>query len=284
MALKEKIESIGTPLKEWDISIFRGVLTGYNEAFVITTEKREEILRSCQTQEEREATEKIIKKVLRGKDIKRYSYEWDNLWLINTHNGYKTKSGEKFSPINIAQYPSIKQHLDSYIDKLTRRTDKGETPYNLRNCAYIEDFEKDKIIWAELARTGNSFVIDKKMYYSLAGSFILTLYDESQNLYFLNAILNNPICLFYLEQVYSKLDSTGWQWKKAPVEKIPIPKITESNKPTADKIIALAERILEQKEQDPSSSTQELEKEIDSLVYTLYNLTDEEIKIIEGRE
>ncbi len=86
--LRDKMESVGTPLKDWDIQINYGIKTGANEAFIITTEKREEILNACKTQEERKRTETLIKPILRGKDIKRYSYEWADLWVINTHNGY----------------------------------------------------------------------------------------------------------------------------------------------------------------------------------------------------
>ncbi len=80
--LRDKMESVGTPLKDWDIQIYRGILTGANEAFIITTEKREEILNACKTQEERKRTEALIKPILRGKDIKRYSYEWAGEWVI----------------------------------------------------------------------------------------------------------------------------------------------------------------------------------------------------------
>ena len=90
--IKQKIESVGTPLKDWDIKIYRGVLTGYNDAFIISTEKRNEILFNCQTEEERLRTAELIRPILRGRDIKRYGYNWANLWLINTHNGIKEKN------------------------------------------------------------------------------------------------------------------------------------------------------------------------------------------------
>ncbi|WP_279010963.1 Eco57I restriction-modification methylase domain-containing protein, partial [Synergistes jonesii] len=80
-SIKRKIEAVGTPLKDWDINIYRGVLTGCNEAFIISTEKRDEILANCQTKEERKRTEEIIRPILRGRDIKRYSYDWAGLWL-----------------------------------------------------------------------------------------------------------------------------------------------------------------------------------------------------------
>lgn len=132
-SIKRKIEAVGVPLKDWDINIYRGVLTGYNEAFIISTEKRNEILCKCQTTEERQRTEELIRPILRGRDIKRYGYDWANLWLINTHNGIKGK----LDRIHIEDYPAVKAHLDQYWDKISTRADKGDTPYNLRNCAYL---------------------------------------------------------------------------------------------------------------------------------------------------
>ena len=135
LSIKKKIEAVGVPLREWDINIYRGVLTGYNEAFIISTEKRDEILNNCQTLEERKRTEELIRPILRGRDIKRYGYEWADLWLINTHNGIK---GVK-ERIHIEDYPAVKAHLDQYWDKISSRSDKGDTPYNLRNCAYLDE-------------------------------------------------------------------------------------------------------------------------------------------------
>ncbi len=112
--LRDKIESVGTPLKDWDIQINYGIKTGANEAFIITTEKRDTILNACKTQEERERTERLIKPILRGKDIKRYSYEWAGEWLINTHNGYTSALKSKIPPIDIAKYPATKAHLDAH--------------------------------------------------------------------------------------------------------------------------------------------------------------------------
>jgi hypothetical protein len=89
--LKEKIEKIGKPLKDWDVKIYRGILTGLNEAFIITTEKRNEILANCKDEEERKRTEAIIKPILRGRDIKRYYYEWAGLWVIVIPAGWTNK-------------------------------------------------------------------------------------------------------------------------------------------------------------------------------------------------
>ncbi len=133
-SIKRKIESVGKPLRDWDINIFRGVLTGYNDAFIITTQRRDEILSNCKSEEERQRTNDIIRPILRGRDIKRYSYDWAGLWLINTHNGVKGK----IPRIDINDYPAIKAHLDKFWDKIQTRADQGDTPYNLRNCAYSE--------------------------------------------------------------------------------------------------------------------------------------------------
>ena len=156
-SIKRKIEAIGTPLKDWDINIYRGVLTGYNEAFIISTEKRNEILDNCQTEEERQRTEELIRPILRGRDIKRYSYDWANLWLINTHNGVKGR----IPRINIEEYPAVKAHLDQYWTKIKNRADKGDTPYNLRNCAYLEDFAQPRIVYREIGTDMDACLVDK---------------------------------------------------------------------------------------------------------------------------
>ncbi|MGV4511182.1 Eco57I restriction-modification methylase domain-containing protein, partial [Ornithobacterium rhinotracheale] len=137
--IKSKIEKIGIPLKDWDVQINYGIKTGYNDAFIISGSKKDEILANCKTEEERKKTAEIIRPILRGRDIKRYGYDFADLWLINTHNGIKEKG---IKPINIDDYPAIKKHLDQYWSRLEKRADQGVTPYNLRNCAYMEDFYK----------------------------------------------------------------------------------------------------------------------------------------------
>ena len=145
-SIKRKIEAVGTPLKDWDIQINYGIKTGYNEAFIINTAKRDEILANCQTKDERQRTAELIRPILRGRDIKQYGYDWANLWLINTHNGVKGK----IPRIDINDYPAVKAHLDQYWDKIRDRADQGDTPYNLRNCAYLEDFFKPKLFYADI--------------------------------------------------------------------------------------------------------------------------------------
>lgn len=132
-SIKQKVEAIGTPLSDWDVNIYRGILTGYNDAFIISTQKRDEILASCESEAERERTAEIIRPILRGRDIRRYGYNWANLWLINVHNGIKGS----LERIHIEDYPAVKKHLDEYWLKIESRADQGDTPYNLRNCAYL---------------------------------------------------------------------------------------------------------------------------------------------------
>ncbi|MCQ2661628.1 class I SAM-dependent DNA methyltransferase [Helicobacter pylori] len=281
--LRDKIESIGTPLKDWGIQINYGIKTGANEAFIIPTEKRDAILNACKTKEERERTEGLIKPILRGKDIKRYSYEWAHLWVINTHNGYTSALKSKIPPIDIEKYPAIKTHLNSHLDTIATRCDQGDTPYHLRNCAYLEDFEKEKIVYGEIVQEPRFYLDNGECelgyFYAEATSFILT----GEHLRYLLGMLHSKLITFAFKTFYAGggLGESGYRYKKAFIERLPIPKITEKNQELADKIIVLVEQILQSKEKDPKANTQKLEKEIDALVYQLYHLTDEEIKIIE---
>ncbi|EFU0537809.1 class I SAM-dependent DNA methyltransferase [Campylobacter jejuni] len=280
-ALKAKIERIGTPLKEWQgLNIYRGILTGYNEAFIITTEKRNEILANCKDEAEKERTAKLIRKMLRGRDIKRYSYEWAGLWVINTHNGYKNQNGEKVEAINIKHYPSLKKHFDEFYPQLEKRADKGLTPYNLRNCAYIEEFEKEKIVYPCIMAKEPCFSYETSFAFAMAPANIIT--SNSDILKYILAFLNSDFIYLMLRKFYMGGGIEG-ELKTNNLEKLPIPKINSKNQKLADELINLVDEILKAKEQDKNANTQELENKINSLVYKLYNLTEEEIKIIEGR-
>ncbi len=292
--LRDKIESVGTPLKDWGIQIYRGILTGANEAFIIPTEKREEILNACKTQEERERTETLIKPILRGKDIKRYSYEWADLWVIfipwHFPNTGSPKSMEKNEQDFSTHYPIIYDHLLSHKDKLLKRN-KDETGkryewYCLQRWAanYLQDFEKEKIVYGEIVQEPRFYLDNGECelgyFYAEATSFILT----GEHLRYLLGMLHSKLITFAFKTFYAGggLGESGYRYKKAFIKRLPIPQITEKNQELADKIIALVDKILKSKEKDPKANTQRLEKEIDALVYQLYNLTDEEIKIIEN--
>ena len=215
-SIKRKIEAVGTPLKDWDINIYRGVLTGYNEAFIISTEKRDEILANCQTEDERTRTAELIRPILRGRDIKRYGYNWANLWLINTHNGIRGK----LERVHIEDYPAIKAHLDQYWDKISKRADKGDTPYNLRNCAYLEDFSKPKIIYPETTM-GAFFAFDENGYFIDKTCFMLI----SNKAKFLQQILSCKLFEVAYRKIFSsvELGEHGYQYNKHALIKLPVP-------------------------------------------------------------
>ncbi|GAA7496031.1 class I SAM-dependent DNA methyltransferase [Helicobacter pylori] len=289
--LRDKMENIGTPLKDWGIQIYRGILTGCNEAFIIPTEKRDEILKNCDDAQkdergmsERERTKELIKPILRGKDIKRYSYEWADLWVINTHNGYTSAFKSKIPPIDIEKYPALKAHLDSHYNAIVTRSDQGDTPYHLRNCAYLEDFEKEKIVYGEIVQEPRFYLDNGEcelgVFYAEATSFILI----GEHLRYLLGMLHSKLITFAFKTFYAGggLGESGYRYKKAFIERLPIPQITTKNQELADKITDCTERILKTKAKDPKANTQGLEKEIDALVYQLYHLTDEEIKTIEN--
>ncbi|ECL3822820.1 class I SAM-dependent DNA methyltransferase [Campylobacter jejuni] len=281
-ALKTKIEKLGTPLKDWHgLNINYGIKTGLNEAFIITTEKKDEILANCKDEDEKERTAKLIRKMLRGRDIKRYSYEWAGLWVINTHNGYKSKNGEKIKAINIEHYPSLKKHFDEFYLQLEKRSDKGLTPYNLRNCAYIEEFEKEKIVYPETTQ-GAYFVYDNKGIFLEKTAFFIVC----ENLKYLLGLLSSNLITYYYKNFSQgcKLGIKGYQYNKHALENLPLPKINSKNEKLANELISLVDEILKAKKQDKNANTQELENKINSLVYKLYNLTEEEIKIIENKE
>ncbi|ECQ9349223.1 class I SAM-dependent DNA methyltransferase [Campylobacter jejuni] len=281
-ALKTKIEKLGTPLKDWHgLNINYGIKTGLNEAFIITTEKKDEILANCKDEDEKERTAKLIRKMLRGRDIKRYRYEWAGLWVINTHNGYKSKNGEKVEAINIEHYPSLKKHFDEFYPQLEKRSDKGLTPYNLRNCAYIEEFEKEKIVWNPVSGEYLFSYIKEHIFFNNS-LFMMTL--DVFSLKYILAFMNSN-CYKWLITLKTNLIQTGSYayGAKDKIERLPIPKINSKNEKLANELINLVDEILKVKEQDKNANTQELENKINSLVYKLYNLTEEEIKIIEGK-
>ena len=254
------------PLKDWNIQINYGIKTGFNEAFIIDEETKNKL-----TAEDKKSAE-IIKPLLRGRDIKRYSYENNGLYLINTHNGIKEKN---ILPIDINKYKAIKKYLDKFYSDLEKRYDKGDTPYNLRNCAYLEDFEKTKIVWASVGENEYSYI--EKGIYLLDTNYFLVCDNESI-LKYLIGIFNSKLFLFALSYKDTPLGEGGaWRHYKYNLENMTIPEV---DKKTEDKIKDLVERIIEKKRSKVDSLAEE--REIDRVVYGLYNLEDEEIKIIEG--
>ncbi|EKN8355922.1 Eco57I restriction-modification methylase domain-containing protein [Campylobacter coli] len=293
-ALKAKIERIGTPLKEWHgLNIYRGILTGYNEAFIITTEKRNEILANCKDEAEKERTAKLIRKMLRGRDIKRYSYEWAGLWVIfipwHFPNVEKPKTMLENEQDLKEQYPSLYKHLLSHKERLSKRN-KEETGiryewYCLQRWGanYYQEFEREKIVYPNMNKEFIAF-FDNEFFLLNQKCFILSHQSNNKKeLLYLTALLNSNVNFYYFKQIGAKLGASGYEMSKIFVEKLPIPKINSKNQKLADELINLVDEILKAKEQNKNANTQELENKINSIVYKLYNLTEEEIKIIEGK-
>lgn len=290
ISIKEKIERIGKPLKEWEISINYGVKTGLNDAFIINKETRDMLINADFKNSE------VIKPLLRGRDIKKYDINFAELYLINIHNGTKNKDA-----ININDYPKIKEWLDTFEPKLSKRSDKGKTPYNLRNCAYLDDFEKEKIVYAEMVQSPQ-FYYDKDGYNILNTAYLIV----GKNLKYLIAFLNSNFITYAFKKYYSGggLGKNGLRYIRNFVEKLPIKpyeneiyledKVTEilaTNKKISDYKILL-ERAksnkkydeiidLEKLLEDSQLLVQKLEYEINQDIYKIYGLTQKEIDFIE---
>ena len=253
--IKEKIEQLGTPLKNWDISINYGIKTGFNEAFIIDGSKRKQLIN------EDPKSAEIIRPILRGRDIKRYSYNFADLWLINSHNGIKEKGIKR---IEIDDYPSIKRHLDQYYPQLEKRADKGDTLYNLRNCAYMEDFSKQKIVFQEMVQEP-SFILDSKgTYMCLDTARIIT----GENLNILLAVMNSKLFFYAVKTFYGGggLGEAGIRMKHTFFENFPMPVLSNDDK---EKIILLAD--------NPTKSNL---NDIENILYASYLLDKKEIEFI----
>jgi len=259
--LKRKVERIGTPLKEWDVNIYRGVTAGFNEAFIIDNETKEKLCR------EDPKSSEILKPILRGRDIDKYSFKWAGLWLIFTYTNIK-----------IENYPSIYNHLLKYkinLDEVWEAKHGKKKWYELRGCNYYQEFEKEKIIWQEIVQH-SCFTWDFDYYYGLAKTFIMT--GKESNKYLLS-ILNSKLGDFALKKYYSPfLGDKASEFKKEWVQLLPIPKIPESKQ---KRFIEVVDKILTVKKINPDSDTTDLERQIDEMVYQLYELTPEEIRIVE---
>ena len=299
-SIKRKIEAVGVPLKEWDINIYRGVLTGYNEAFIISTEKRDEILANCQTEEERSKTAELIRPILRGRDIKRYEYEWANLYLIATFPACH---------YDIENYPAVKKYLlsfaeeelrkagynwvaDSYLSDFCKqkldqtgkfikikgeRITIGKTPEKARkktsnkwfetqdSISYWEDFFKPKIVWAELARTGNAFALDFDNNMVGNTGYILTVPSNNQDkLLYLLAFLNSRFMLYSLNQITTRFDENGWRWLRQFVEQLRVPPLINKNE-----ILSIVATITK-------DNKQEVCEILNNVSADIYDFTDEE--------
>ena len=275
MNLKRKIEVVGKPIKDWDINICFGIKTGCNKAFIIDDAKREQLI------EQDPKSAEIIKPLLRGKDIKRYYARPSGFYILAT--GYDLDIPKRY-PAIYEHLETIGEQIDSGIIKtkgkgLFERDDQGENWWNLRACAYYSEFDKEKIVWQEIAKEGK-FLIDRNKYYSLDTTRLLT----GKNLTYLLGILNSTFFLFAFKNYYAggHLGSKGVRFKSEFMKSFPIPPITEANQNLVAEIENKVDEIIAVKDADPNADTSNLENEIDKLVYGLYDLTDDEIAIVEG--
>ena len=258
--IKEKIDRIGKPLKEWDIQINYGIKTGLNEAFIIDGKKRKELI------DEDAKSEEIIRPILRGRDIKRYGHDFADLWLINTHNGLKE---EEIKPINIKDYPAIKNHLDQFYSELQKRTDKGDTPYNLRNCAYMDDFSKQKIVWGNLNLKASYAIAPEGFFVNAPCPMIVPA-----NRYIL-AILNSKIADYYIRKLGVTRNGGYFEYKPMFIEQLPIPFISSEQQKQFEEATNLLLTI-----NNDDKRYYKIENEIDEMIYKIYSLTAEEADFV----
>ena len=264
-SIKKKIESAGVPLKDWDISINYGIKTGFNDAFIISGEKREEILNNCKTKEERKKTDDLIRPILRGRDIKRYSYEYADLYLIAT---FPAKH------YDIEKYPAVKDYLLSFGMERLEQTGKEHTIKGEKikarkktnnkwfetqdSISYWDEFNKPKIVWGNLNLSATYTLAPAGMMINAPATMIVPASES------LLCILNSKIADYYIRNLGVTRNGGYFEYKPMFIEQLPVPQNID-------------EKLFEE------FSNKELnnEEEIDRKVYELYGLTDEEIQFLE---
>jgi hypothetical protein len=248
-------------------NIYRGFTTGLNEAFSIKDQKELERL-----MEEEPNSREIIVDMVRGEDLSKFKLN-DHIWLLNIHNGLKKdkeKGEDGLEKVDINLYPAVKRRLDNdkIYPKLVKREDQGDTPYNLRNCAYLREFVKPKIMWGELSDKPK-FAYDRDgRYYCLNTVFFFT----GERLEYLLCYLNSSIC----EYIFSKRCTTSgtgtMRWLKYTVERIPVPQLSETQE---SEIVNLYHEY-------ENTSDESVIKRINNLFYQYMGLDEEDVKVVEG--
>ena len=272
--LTKKIESKGIPLKDWDLQIYRGILTGFNEAFIIDGAKRNELIAAdpkCVS---------IIKPLLRGRDTQKYHADYSDLWLIATFPVLN---------LNINDYPSIRDYLKTFGKKLEQTGKKGcrkktnhkwfETQDNI---AFFDEFKKEKIVWKRIGSIMR-FCYDKTGVYCLDSTCIAT----GDKIKFLVGVLNSSVCIYELFRTSPKTGTGDQIISVQALEPLRIPKPSKNQETDitniVDKILTLTQSNDYIQNPAKQAKVKEYEKEIDQMVYTLYGLTPDEIAIVEGR-
>ena len=262
--INEQIEYVGKPLYKWkDIEFFRGITSGLNEAFYIEELTKNELI------EQDPKNSEIIKPLLRGKDIKRFGYDFENWYILNTHNGVREIRLPRIDVIK--DYPKIYEHLKYWQPQLEDRLDKGDHWTNLRNCAFLLEFDGPKIVWIEISDRANYAYDDKGMYLTNSAYF-LTCKNDQVSLKYLLAVLNSKVADFYFSQKTARIAGGRMRYTKQYVEQIPVPEISmEDQKP----FISLVNLILFIKKQHLENSTDKImsfffEHVIDAAVAELF--------------
>jgi len=270
----EQMNNQGVPLKKYTQKPLRGILTGFNKAFVIDEETKNELIKKDSKNSE------IIYPTIRGRDITPYGIEQSKLWLIVARNGIDVPN----------KYPEIYKHLSKYREALEKRHDQGKYWYNLRPCTYYDTFDKPKIIYGDISLQ-NRFTIDKKGYYPLKTCFVIPNTDK-----YLLALLNSKLFEFYMRQKFPILGDPQKGGRilhgKTYMNKLPIKIIDQVEQQSVirlvDKMLSLNERLIEigDKLTDERARIEdEIDKiadQINGLIYKIYGITKKEQKIIEN--
>ena len=223
-SIKRKIEAIGTPLKDWDINIYRGVLTGCNEAFIINTDKRNEILSNCQSEEERTRTEALIRPILRGRDIKRYGYDWAGLYVIEARLITNI-------PVN---YPAVCKHLEQYRQKgklgdnsTTKVFHRPWWAWMQEPVNYWEDFSKPKLLYADITEKLNFCLCKEELFCNNTAYFITS--ENEKVLENLHSFLNTSVADWYYKTLSVQLGEKAVRMFSVYVLEIPVPLVSDKN-------------------------------------------------------
>ncbi len=263
--LMDKLRSKGTPLGEYvDGKFYRGIITGFNEAFVINDETRKALI------SEDKNSAKIIKPFLRGRDIKRYAINDSGKYLIYVENGWTNETrGSKRAESHIRDtYPAIYERLKSFKPQLEARDDQGQYWWELRPCAYLKEFEKPKIAWGNLS-LNSQFAFDANQYYVSAPASIIPNGNRA-----LLAVLNSSAMSLFVRSIAAVRGGDFLEFKPMYVGQIPIPSI-ETN--TEKRIASLVHSVEAENSED---RRREIEEQIDEEVFRLFDLKWEEIALI----
>ena len=258
--LQRKLESSGKTLEQLRTKIRLGIATGSNEAFLVDEDKKRNLCEKSPVNAE------IIKPILRGRDISRYSYTLSGQHILLAKNGVNVKR----------DYPEIYKHLDSFGDKFRNRGAQGQHWTNLRACSFYDDFKKEKIVWIELTDFGRFALCNEEVYLLNSAYFLLP--PSGMDSKFLLGVLNSSPIRFYLGLVAETSGMGTSRWINNYVKEFPIPVVGPEQQ---TRIIKIVDQILDAKRADPDADVSTLEDEIDQQVYSLYNLTAEEVAIVE---